>query len=85
MGTTLETAILLFFFSAGKTAEGVGETPGSCSKTQDFQFTTPETWPKNSKTQNPVKAFDVFLFKSSLAVSCLVVFCWVLCCCVLFC
>lgn len=43
MRKALTTATVFFF--AGKTVEGVGKTPGSCSKTQDFQFTTPEAWP----------------------------------------
>ena len=43
-------------FFAGKTVEGVGKTPGSCSKTQDFQFTTPETWPSFAT----LKAFGDF-------------------------
>lgn len=49
------------FFFAGKTAEGVGKTPGSCSKTQDFEFATPETWPSQAARQK-ISRSSVYLF-----------------------
>ena len=66
MRKALTTATVFFF--AGKTAEGVGKTPGSCSKTQDFQFTTPSNVAKLCS----VEGFRWFLwFESFIDVKCL--------------